>query len=219
MNMQNLAKTLEISPEKLSSWIAELGITFLADDAGEIQIPDNWVAYFKQIKALFSSGKKAADILKAVPMPEKPLAASEAKDNPNSKQVLQETFRQMEMRIVSMQFHLKNTQSEMVKEQKNLAKAQKQVEDLTRTVDVLQKTIISSQKSNEEINHFMGRYWLYQALTVVITVLLVLILGRLFAPSTPQQQAIPPAASTNSDSAQTDGTNFSETMPSASPSL
>jgi DNA-binding transcriptional MerR regulator len=206
MNTQELAKTLDIAPEKLSAWIKELGITFNSDESGQTVVPEAWIAYFKQVKALFSAGKKASDIRKAVPMPEPPPAADapNAEAGANSRQVLQETFRQMEMRIVSMQFHLKNTQSEMVKEQKNLAKVQKQVEDLTRTVDVLQKNLSGSQKTNETVNQFLNRYWLYQALTVAITVLLVLILGRLFTPPVPKVTPPPPVASA-SPNAETGG--------------
>lgn len=222
MKTQELAKTLDISPEKLSAWIKELGITFYSDDSGETVVPEAWVAYFKQVKALFSAGKKAVDIRKAVPMPEPPTppgnsGSSEQEAGANSRQVLQETFRQMEMRLVSMQFHLKNTQAEMVKEQKNLAKVQKQVEDLTRTVDVLQKNLSGSQKANEKMNLFLSRYWVVQALTVAVTVIITLMLGRFLSPPAPKPVPVPPVA-TSTPFGDQDTENADFTTPESSPS-
>ncbi|PIQ23746.1 hypothetical protein COW36_20420 [bacterium (Candidatus Blackallbacteria) CG17_big_fil_post_rev_8_21_14_2_50_48_46] len=198
MKIQDLAKTLEVSQEQLQQWVKELALDLPKDEAGQPLFTESWVPYFKQVKTLYAAGRKADEIARAVPKPESAAAPAKAAPdagNLNSKQALQETLRQMEMRIVSLQFHLKNTQGEMVKEQKNLAKVQTQVEEMNRTVDVIQRSLSGAQSSTENVNQFLSRFWLYQALTVLITVMLVLVLGRVFSPPAPKPVPVAPVAS------------------------
>ena len=83
------------------------------------------------------------------------------------------------MRIASLQFHLKNTQGEMIKEQKSIAKLQKQTDELQRTVETLQRSLSGTHSQNEQVSQFISRFWLYQALTVLLTLVLVMSFGRL----------------------------------------
>lgn len=213
MNIKDLAKNLDISVEKLNEWIQALDISFPHDDNSGLVISEAWVPYFRQVKTLFAAGRQAAEIRQAVPLPEGGGAAQLGIDN---RETLQETLRQLEMQIVSLQFYLKNTQGEMVKEQKNLAKVQKQVEDMNRTVDVLQRQLSSAQRGAEKLAQFLSRFWLYQGLTVLVSVLLALILGRMIMPPPPKvPPAAPVASSTETTPRATDGLNAE---PTTSPS-
>jgi hypothetical protein len=175
MTIQELSQALDLSSETLEKWIRELEVPVQYTESQQILNAEIWLPYFKQAKALFSAGRKPSEIRQAVPLPE---GVSRPAPVAVSAQGVQDVAHQLEMRIASLQFHLKNTQGEMIKEQKSIAKLQKQTEDLQRTVEVLQRTLSSTNSQNEKMSLFLSRFWIYQALTSLATLALVIILGR-----------------------------------------
>lgn len=199
MTIHELAKNLEISVEELKQWIQVLQIAFPEEpSAAASQVSEAWLPYFKKVKALFAAGRQPEDIRKAVPLPK--VAAKELPTSPK----LEESLQQLEKQMINLQFYLKNTQSEMVKEQKNLAKLQKQVDDFQRTIDMFQHQFRDIQVRTNKLTQIQTRFWLYQGITILVSVLLALILGRVFTPAQlkvqspiPQTSPILPNATEN----------------------
>lgn len=62
MQINELAELLAVSASTLRHWEKELAVDVPRDELGQRTYPPEWVAYFRQVKALLDAGKKYEEI-------------------------------------------------------------------------------------------------------------------------------------------------------------
>ena len=135
------------------------------------------------------------------------MADSASKSSNTENEVALADLKQLESQLVSLNFVLKNTQSEVIKLQKTMARHQTHQDDIDKKLTKLESDLGRFHVNQRADENFRSRFWLYQVITIAVTLLLFIIVHGLLPHSAPPPPVTQTTTTETTESTGTTGTS------------
>lgn len=116
-------------------------------------------------------------------------------------------MKQMESQMVSLNFVIKNTQSEVIKLQKTLARYQSRQDEMDKKIDHLERDLSRAIVNQRADENFRSRFWLFQGVTVLVTLLLMLLINAVLLNRPAATPTLPETSNTSTTTTTTENAN------------